>query len=187
MNKICPKCKTRKELSEFAKCRTRKDGHDTWCKDCRNKAERARNAADPTRASRKSKASYQRRKLKIKLQDTMIREILNWLKTDMGCVITGSKEDLVFHHINPEEKEFEISKCATMAMQRVMDELDKCVVLNSSVHGKVHSILDGDQVTEFPEELVEFMEKYYGWTHDGTSWRPVLRLVKNDDKSKQSA
>ena len=185
--KICPKCKTKKTLSEFAICSTRKDGHDSWCKDCRNKAERDRNLADPTRASRKSKASYQRRKLKIKLQEDLIRGILNWLKTDKGCEVTGSKDDLVFHHLNPIEKEFELSSAATMAIQRIMDELDKCVVVDRSLHGKIHSIMDGDQVTEFPEQLVAFMMKHHGWTHDETSWHPILIVIKDGNKKKLSA
>ena len=181
--KKCPKCKTVKQLSEFAKCRTRKDGHDTWCKACRNKAERDRNAADPTRASKKGKASYQRRKHKISQKAAARRGLISWYKEIARCAVTGIADDLVFHHLDPDEKEFEISSSNTRAWSKMVEEIEKCVVVNRKIHGLIHSILKGNDVKEFPQELVEFMEEYHGWTHDGEKWHPIMKIVHGDEQS----
>ncbi len=109
------------------------------------------------------------------------------MKTDAGCVVTGSKDDLVYHHLDPEAKEFNISEATTMAIKRIMEELDKVVVVDRPIHGKIHSILDGDNVTEFPQELVDFMEKHHGWTHDGEKWHPKLKVIEGGKKQKESA
>lgn len=50
--KFCPKCGNNKPLSEFYKNRARKDGVDTYCKDC----EKARNK-EPKRAEQNRKAN----------------------------------------------------------------------------------------------------------------------------------
>lgn len=32
--KLCSKCLTNKPFSKFSKCKSRKDGHQSWCKGC---------------------------------------------------------------------------------------------------------------------------------------------------------
>ena len=45
---------------------------------------------------------------------------------------------LDFHHINPNEKGFTLSKKATYNFERVKIELDKCIMLCSNCHRELH-------------------------------------------------
>jgi 5-methylcytosine-specific restriction endonuclease McrA len=46
---------------------------------------------------------------------------------------------LEFHHINPDEKEFSISKSSSLTLDAIKSELDKCVLLCSNCHREVHN------------------------------------------------
>lgn len=43
-----------------------------------------------------------------------------------------------FHHINPEEKDFSISRYSTLAWWKIKKELDKCVMLCANCHRELH-------------------------------------------------
>jgi hypothetical protein len=59
------------------------------------------------------------------------------------CVICGynkCKECLVFHHLDPNEKDFSLSmRGITRAWRRVKKELDKCILLCVRCHCEVHA------------------------------------------------
>ena len=55
--KQCPKCKDSKVLNCFTKNKSRKDGHNSWCKDC-NKQRRKDNAQRFREYDRKYVAKY---------------------------------------------------------------------------------------------------------------------------------
>lgn len=61
------------------------------------------------------------------------------------CLVCGYNKcsgALDFHHVDPKEKDFSISK-VTKGWDKVKDELDKCVLLCSNCHREVHhGILD---------------------------------------------
>lgn len=46
---------------------------------------------------------------------------------------------LEFHHLNPEEKEFNISNKFNMAWEAIQIELDKCILLCSNCHKEMHA------------------------------------------------
>jgi 5-methylcytosine-specific restriction endonuclease McrA len=46
---------------------------------------------------------------------------------------------LEFHHLNPKEKEFDWNKLRLMAWDKVVVELDKCVLLCSNCHKEEHA------------------------------------------------
>lgn len=61
---------------------------------------------------------------------------------EMGgrCQICGYHEDPValdFHHINPSEKEYKITKIRTW--ERMASELEKCILVCSNCHRSIHS------------------------------------------------
>ena len=69
-------------------------------------------------------------------------------KGSIGCTKCGYNKcqaSLAFHHINPEEKEFGISKIGkrfrsiSELTKEITDELDKCNVLCSNCHLEEHS------------------------------------------------
>lgn len=53
ITKRCPRCKEIKSLSEFYKCRTTKDGHQSYCKICLTKRNTERDQSQKGKAMRK--------------------------------------------------------------------------------------------------------------------------------------
>ena len=64
------------------------------------------------------------------------------------CVRCGSKDDLHFHHRNPAEKSFEVSRRLTAAPIAVLEEeeLKKCELLCAACHKVAHSWQHGTLV-----------------------------------------
>lgn len=58
------------------------------------------------------------------------------------CGYNKTSRALEFHHLNPEEKDFEISKVLTRNIQSLKDEVDKCILLCSNCHAEIHEELD---------------------------------------------
>lgn len=77
-----------------------------------------------------------------KLVEKEIREYLQNIKISRGCLFCG--EDHVacldFHHIDPNEKEETISAIPKRgwSYERIDKELEKCIVLCSNCHRKLH-------------------------------------------------
>lgn len=46
---------------------------------------------------------------------------------------------LEFHHINPEDKEFRISRMLTRSFKETVKELKKCVLVCANCHREIHS------------------------------------------------
>ena len=60
-------------------------------------------------------------------------------KQALGCIECGTKNKLTFHHVNPSEKSFEVSrKCRSVSNNTLKREVEKCVVLCKYHHVKVH-------------------------------------------------
>ena len=58
------------------------------------------------------------------------------------CKYDRCIEALQFHHINPDEKDFQISdltKYTPEAIQECFDEIEKCVLVCSNCHAEIHS------------------------------------------------
>lgn len=58
-----------------------------------------------------------------------------------GCIICGEKdvEVLEFHHVDPELKDFTISANRYTSLDRLIEELRKCVLLCANDHKRVHA------------------------------------------------
>lgn len=70
-----------------------------------------------------------------------VKEYVNSIRAT-GCVICGEmdREVLDFHHVNPEEKRFTLSgSFANHGMEKVIAEVQKCVVLCANDHRRVHA------------------------------------------------
>lgn len=68
------------------------------------------------------------------------------------CLICGYDEcpaALEFHHIDPTQKEFQISKRWSMTDERIKSEIDKCVLLCSNCHRETHWKIDRGEVVDF--------------------------------------
>lgn len=63
-------------------------------------------------------------------------------KKSYGCSICGynrCKASLDFHHINPKTKSFALSKAADFFLDKVILELDKCILVCANCHGEIHA------------------------------------------------
>ena len=55
------------------------------------------------------------------------------------CGYNKSQNALSFHHLNPEEKDFEISGKHCLAFETLKKEVDKCALLCLNCHAEVHA------------------------------------------------
>ena len=73
------------------------------------------------------------------------------------CEICGydkSISALDFHHIDPTEKEFEISRMLKGTFNTIKSELDKCMLLCANCHREIHST-DYDHIIYEYERLIK--------------------------------
>ena len=70
-------------------------------------------------------------------------EALRALKAETGCVVCGEKDPLVldYHHLNPTEKSFTVSRVAIKEgfTPCVLAEIAKCEILCANDHRRKHS------------------------------------------------
>ena len=72
-----------------------------------------------------------------------VKAILEESGRSWACEVCGYDEyiaALEFHHINPEEKDFQINKYKNSSVDKLRPEINKCVVLCSNCHRIEHSI-----------------------------------------------
>lgn len=65
---------------------------------------------------------------------------INYLKSERGCAVCGCKDidQLVWHHVDPVTKLFDVSSMTTHAWWRVEAEMLKCEVLCHEHHRERH-------------------------------------------------
>ncbi len=64
----------------------------------------------------------------------------------MVCDYNRCQRALSFHHLNPQEKDFDLSsRGLTRSWERIKKEIDKCVLLCANCHMEVH-----DGITQLP-------------------------------------
>lgn len=67
------------------------------------------------------------------------------------CIVCGynkCRRALSFHHLNPKEKDFDLSsRGLTRSWERIKKEIDKCVLLRANCHMEIH-----DGVTQLPKK-----------------------------------
>ena len=131
--KRCTICKVYKEENQFNKNSRRKDGLNNVCRDCSKEILKLH--------YKDNKDSY---KKKARKRNIIVRaknkEITDVVKSN-GCIICGELElcCLDFHHLDPLFKENSISNLSGGASERLIEEIEKCVVLCSNCHRKVHN------------------------------------------------
>ena len=84
------------------------------------------------------------------------RKKINAFKLDIGCQINNCGYNqcaaaLDFHHVNPDEKSFSVSRSVTLSISRIRQEIAKCCVLCSNHHREFHDGL----IPDLPEPLAD--------------------------------
>lgn len=119
--KICSKCGRELPLDRFESGRNQ-------CRDCRNARRKELRDANPEKHRGESKKRQKNQ-----------TDWLHLMKTP--CIICGESEPFCidFHHKNPSEKEFTISKKTNLGKDKLLVEIQKCVCLCANCHRKVHA------------------------------------------------
>lgn len=131
MIKICNTCTVEKSISEFRKDSTTTDGRRGECKGCSRLYHKSRYVelyGDKARA--RNRERYQ-----------LFSERITQIKAQKGCYYCIETEPvcLEFHHLDPSQKDFVLSGGATRSWNKIVAEIDKCIVLCSNCHKKVHA------------------------------------------------
>jgi|SaaInlStandDraft_2_1057019.scaffolds.fasta_scaffold224999_1 hypothetical protein len=130
--KKCNHCKQDKPLSEFNKNKNRKDGLQGNCKICQ--------AAYTKRHYERNKQPYKDR---TKANKIRLRAWLKEYKETICCEKCGEGRPptLDFHHLDPTEKDHNISHMITKggSEDKILEEIQKCIVVCANCHRMIHS------------------------------------------------
>lgn len=137
MSKTCSKCKIEKDESEFYSNKRMPDGLDYYCRECRKGTKAAK-------ILEYNHDCYEENKL-----------FIESLKTE--CCKCGEDRPWViqFHHINPENKLFNVTVCGTRSKSTIWKEVAKCVCLCSNCHDEFHHFFG-----KRPIDPVEALDEY---------------------------
>ena len=173
MVKVCTKCGIEKDVSEFNKNSRAKDGLFSWCRSCANAQSRKWYHENWVHSLETTKLYQQKNPDKVtqyRLQhreqilqrnkDRYIKgkELVESLKT--SCLKCGETRKYLidFHHIEPSNKSFEVSKGTTgRSHEKVIAEIKKCVCMCRNCHTEYHYLYGN-----VPENPVESLKEYLG-------------------------
>ncbi len=129
--KKCTCCLKEKPFSEFSKKKSGKHGLQSRCKKCHRLY---------TKRHYKENKDYYIQKAKRNRES--IRRWFKEYKSDLGCEKCEEAHIscLEFHHEDPKEKEISVSTAVSRcwSIERIEKEVDKCTVLCSNCHKKLH-------------------------------------------------
>ena len=105
------------------------------------------------------------------------QQVTDWRKSTkarlieaMGgkCCICGynkCQRALAFHHTNPSEKDFQISRANIRGWKTLVKEAKKCILVCHNCHNEIH-----EGITSVPVDTVKFDERYedYSWMRPAT-------------------
>lgn len=129
--KECIECKQTKSLDEFPWRNKSKGVKHSRCKICSTAYNREyyKNVDKQKQINRVTKNNK-------KIKD----KYFEW-KSQQKCSMCpeDSSECLDFHHLDPNEKDFDPSRAKDYGWKRFLTEIEKCIILCSNCHRKVHS------------------------------------------------
>ncbi len=137
--KICCYCHNPKPYSAYHKNKRRKDGVQTFCKDCgkvrsRDYYRNNKLVQGPIVLNRKKKAKL------------FVKEKINILKRQRGCGTCDENEPacIDFHHRDGQKSEQIAEMIVRGCFKRLLLELAKCITLCANCHRKYHAGLIDD-------------------------------------------
>jgi hypothetical protein len=129
--KICSKCKETCNISKFAFVNKEANKRHCQCNSCRKAT---------------AKTSYNKRQQfvisKVVLRNALVKQQFKEYKNTLYCTVCGESETICldFHHLDPTQKEGTISSMiAAIGKKRLDEEIEKCVVVCSNCHRKIHA------------------------------------------------
>lgn len=135
--KICCKCGLEKELYEFNKNKTQKDGLQRYCKQCKKQSDKEWFVNNPSVWKEYNKK-----------RNENIKEIIENFRDELGGCCKKCNENrkhlLEFHHKDPSQKEEVISNIlvyfgySKKSIDKARKEVEKCVLLCCNCHRDFH-------------------------------------------------
>lgn len=128
--KTCSSCKQCKDVTEFGKNKQTKDGLKYICRVCERLSKKKHYDKNSEQYRARTAADKRKR----------AEKFAQW-KQQCSCEVCHEDETvcLDFHHLDPTEKDFEVSAAmCDYSWERLMEEVKKCIVLCSNCHRKVH-------------------------------------------------
>jgi hypothetical protein len=127
--KTCNKCKETKDESEFYfkdKNKTRIQGE---CKICQKNTLKKHYINN-----KKTYIDKARQNIKTKIEN------FEKYKSTLKCEKCGENHPAVldFHHLDPSKKEFQIGNGTKKGIEKMLKEIEKCIILCSNCHRKLH-------------------------------------------------
>ena len=123
--KVCTKCKRELSIDEF-------------------------NWRDKNKGTKRSECKYCHTSFMKQIYEDKKSLVAN-IKSQIRCQKCGDNREytLDFHHINPNEKENDIARMTSnnYRIDRVLDEIEKCIVLCSNCHREFHYFNDHYQIS----------------------------------------
>jgi hypothetical protein len=135
--KLCPHCQTNKPLSEFHS-KINENRLNSWCKTCVY--------------ARQSKRWTDRKLKAVELMGGKCQK----------CGYDKNYGALQFHHLNPEDKEYNWAKLKFRPWKIIINELSKCILLCANCHAETHhphcilnyqNLKDNDSLNEKEKEV----------------------------------
>ena len=111
--KTCSICKKEKDDSQFYK--KRKTELSSYCKPC---------------------AAGVSLKARLEKKTAMFEYV------GASCKLCGydrCTDALDFHHLDPDKKDFSISKMGNMSLPKILKEIDKCIMVCANCHREIHA------------------------------------------------
>ncbi len=75
------------------------------------------------------------------------------------CQICGYKKTnsaLEFHHINPENKDFNFNMACNLPLEKIINELKKCILVCANCHREIHAgLIEQELFSSFNEAEAE--------------------------------
>lgn len=129
--KICSTCKKELPLDFFYANKTKKDGTQTSCKECKKKYNQKHYVDNQKRYI--SNAKKRKPALALLIRSYKLgKSCSRCLEDDIDC--------LQFHHLDPSVKEMNVSQTANSgwSITRIEKEIAKCILLCANCHIKEH-------------------------------------------------
>jgi Zn finger protein HypA/HybF involved in hydrogenase expression len=136
--KKCNKCQNIKSLEEFGNNKLKKDGKQLYCKKCHAEFDRNNYLKNPNL-----------HKIRKKNNEDRIKEWFRDYKQTLRCkkCNDGRWYILQFHHLDSESKEHNISNMTRYSINRIKNELNKCISLCANCHFEFHYLEHKSNIT----------------------------------------
>jgi hypothetical protein len=135
--KHCSRCDSTKPLEDFPKSRSEKFGRAHLCKPCHNKKTRD-NRTKRLASDKDYRTSINlKKRLLLRERKRLAIEHKGGVCQDCGGVFPPCAFD--FHHLDPKEKDYEPSAASRVSLDKMLKELEKCILLCANCHRIRHN------------------------------------------------